>query len=230
MTVIEVFSGSKVLSETAEKIYDQETFTIDVREELEPDLCKDILYINIDDDVPERFQHPTYTHFSPPCDIYSNINSSVNNYSNQFRPNRIKTIRGEAFVQISLLMISRLQPKYWTIENPRAGLRTVMKLRKWLSRYGISPYKRDTVTYCQYGEDRRKPTDIWNNIYSWIPRPMCDKGDNCHQPAPRGSSNGTQGQKDSVARSRLPENLCEDILGAIFNPKEKQTKLEEVEA
>lgn len=229
MTVIEAFSGSEILSQTAEDLYDQETFTIDVREELEPDLCKDILYLDIDEDIPERFHQPTYAHFSPPCDVYSIINSSVSNYSDGFKPNRIKTIRGEAFVQISLLMIDRLEPEYWTLENPRAGLRTVMSLRRWLSRYDMSPYKRDTVAYRQYGEDRRKPTDIWNNIYSWMPRPMCDKSDDCHEPAPRGSSNGTQGQKDSVVKSRLPEELCEEILASIFEPEEKQARLEEVE-
>lgn len=53
-----------------------------------------------------------------------------------------------------LEMIKELQPKYWFIENPRGGLRK-MRFMQGLPRY--------TVTYCQYGDTRMKPTDIFTN-------------------------------------------------------------------
>lgn len=71
---------------------------------------------------------------------------------------------------------------------------------------------RHTITYCQYGDKRMKPTDIWTNSETWQPRPMCKKGDICHELAPRGSKTGTQGLKGEYNRSKIPEELCREIL------------------
>ena len=53
-----------------------------------------------------------------------------------------------------LTLIEELQPTYYFIENPRGG----MKKNGFHARF-----KRYTVTYCQYGDTRMKPTDIWTN-------------------------------------------------------------------
>ena len=71
---------------------------------------------------------------------------------------------------------------------------------------------RYTVTYCQYGDTRMKPTDIWTNHPNPCFKPMCHNGDKCHVPAPRGSATGTQGLKGSIERSRIPEELCNHIV------------------
>jgi hypothetical protein len=66
-------------------------------------------------------------------------------------------------------------------------------------------FKRHTVWYCQYGDDRAKPTDIWTNSKTWIPKPMCknfkyDSEGNIinrhchHESARRGAKTGTQGK------------------------------------
>ncbi|MGA4501549.1 hypothetical protein ACPC0Q_28995 [Bacillus bombysepticus] len=68
-----------------------------------------------------------------------------------------------------------------------------------------------TVTYCQYGENRMKPTDIWANHEAPNFRPMCKNGAPCQETAPRGSKGGVQGQKDARERSRIPKRLCEHI-------------------
>ena len=70
---------------------------------------------------------------------------------------------------------------------------------------------RHTVTYCQYGDSRMKPTDIWTNAYWWQPKPMCKNGAPCHEAAPRGSKTGTQGLCNSVERGRIPPGLFEEI-------------------
>ena len=75
-------------------------------------------------------------------------------------------------------------------------------------------FKRQGVTYCQYGDDRMKPTDIWTNSDTWIPRPMCKNGDSCHISAPRGSRTGTQGLANAYERSKIPEQLCLEILNS----------------
>ena len=71
---------------------------------------------------------------------------------------------------------------------------------------------RHTVTYCKYGDTRMKPTDIWTNSDKWVPRKACKNGDSCHESAPRGSKTGTQGLKGAYERSKIPKELCNEIL------------------
>lgn len=71
---------------------------------------------------------------------------------------------------------------------------------------------RYTVTYCQYGDTRMKPTDIWTNHPDPQFKPACSNGDPCHERAPRGSMTGTQGLKDHKHRSVIPEELCDHIV------------------
>ena len=90
----------------------------------------------------------------------------------------------------------------YIIENPRGKLRKL----NLLDNMNIH-----TVTYCQYGDKRMKPTDLWSNIKLNL-KPMCKNGDDCHESAPRGSRTGTQGLNNAFERSKVPEELCSDIL------------------
>lgn len=100
-------------------------------------------------------------------------------------------------------LIKEINPRFWFIENPRGALRK-MDFMAGLPRY--------TITYCQYGERRMKPTDIWTNHPNPQFKPPCHYGDKCHDAAPRGSRTGTQGIDGSVDRSRLPDQLCDHIV------------------
>ena len=100
-------------------------------------------------------------------------------------------------------LIQELKPKFYFIENPRGGLRK-MDFMKGLYRY--------TITYCQYGDTRMKPTDIWTNHPCPGFKAPCHNGDPCHESAPRGSKTGTQGLKGSVDRSRIPAHFCDHIV------------------
>jgi hypothetical protein len=59
-----------------------------------------------------------------------------------------------------------------------------------------------------------KPTDIWTNSRSWEEKPICKNGSPCHESAPRGSNTGTQGMKNAFDRSKIPYNLCYDIVSS----------------
>lgn len=100
-------------------------------------------------------------------------------------------------------LIKELKPKFYFIENPLGALRNMT----WMQ--GLPRY---TVTYCQYGDSRMKPTDIWTNHPDPQFLPPCKNGDTCHEAAPRGSRTGTQGMKNSKERSRIPQKLCEHIV------------------
>ena len=99
---------------------------------------------------------------------------------------------------------------------------------------------RKTVTYCQYGTDYMKPTDIWTNATHWIPRKMCSNGDTCHTEARRGAKTGIQGgqgglrassswkKEDRVKRSIIPKELCDEIVKVCEGKqKEQQVSLYE---
>lgn len=100
-------------------------------------------------------------------------------------------------------LIHELQPRFFFIENPRGGFRK-MDFMKGINRY--------TITYCQYGDKRMKPTDIFTNYPDPNFKPPCHNGDSCHESAPRGSATGTQGLKGSIERSRIPDQFCDYIV------------------
>lgn len=156
---------------------------------------------------------------SPPCQKFS-VASLWRNWKDG-KPTNQETINAIKVVETTIKIIDYLNPKYWFIENPRAMLRKTELML---------PLNRNTVTYCQYGDTRMKPTDIWTNCSAWIPRKMCKNGDSCHISAPRGSKTGTQGLKNSVLRSVVPRELCLEIIKVCEKVKNvsSQTKLTEV--
>jgi len=75
----------------------------------------------------------------------------------------------------------------------------------------MEQFIRHTVTYCQYGEQYMKPTDLWSNIDLKL-KPPCKNGASCHESAPRGSKKGVQGVKGATNRGIVPSELCADII------------------
>jgi len=110
-------------------------------------------------------------------------------------------------------LIKELAPTYYFIENPRGAMRKMPFMRG---------YPRYTTSYCGYGDERQKPTDIWTNHPNPRFLPCCKPGAPCHIAAPRGSKTGTQGRKGAVERSLIPEKLCEHIVDICENPGEPE--------
>jgi site-specific DNA-cytosine methylase len=200
MQTVELFSGTESFSQVADKL-GHKTLTLDVDSRHEPDLCKSILDA-------KRKDFPTDVDVlwaSPPCQGFS-VASIGSSWCGNYCPKRLESALGQAYVLKTLELIRQICPTYWFIENPRGVL------RKMAFMDGL---KRNTVTYCQYGDERMKPTDIWTNLGSWIPKPMCKNGDKCHVEARRGAKTGTQGRDGAVNRSRIPSALFEEIFKAI---------------
>ena len=200
--VLELFSGSKTFSKEAEK-RGHEVFTVDI--EYGPDYCVDILEINLSK-IPFK---PDVIWASPPCTTFSvaSIGTHWGGGHRVYLPKTDAAKKGIDIASKTIAIILELQPKFWFIENPRGVLRK------------LNPYKHlkpREISYCKYGDDRMKPTDIWTNCKSWISRPMCKNGNNdCHVAAPRGAKTGTQGLKGAYERSKLPIELCNEILDSI---------------
>ena len=201
MKVLELFAGSCSFSNVA-KEYGYETFTTDYNNFDGIDYVTDILQF----DYNELPYKPDIIWASPPCTYFS-VASIGKHWNKDNTPKSIEAITGMAIVNKTKEIINTLQPKYFVIENPRGKLRKLDLLNS---------FNRVTVTYCQYGDNRMKPTDLWHNL-GWTPKPMCKNGMPCHVAAPRGSQTGTQGLKGNYERSKVPYELCKEILEYINN-------------
>jgi len=202
MNVLELFSGSKSFANVAKEM-GHEVFTTDIESSFNPDLVVDIL--DLDHlDIPFK---PDIIWASPPCTYFS-VASIGTHWHPDHTPKTEQAKLGMEIVKRTLLLIYILRPKLWYIENPRG------KLRKLDFMQDLP--RRETATYCQYGDTRMKPTDIWTNDMKWKPKPICKNGDPCHERAPRGAKTGTQGLKGNYERSKVPRELCLEILKGIY--------------
>ena len=206
MNTIELFSGTGSFSKIA-KIKGYSIFRVEKFNHLnfDAELFKDILEVKRKD-LPKKID---ILWASPPCQGFS-VASIGSSWCGDYCPKRSKTALGMAYVLKTLELIKEIQKTnpnlIWFIENPRGVLRKMAFMPNEL---------RKTVTYCQYGDSRMKPTDIWTNCKSWIPRLMCKNGDNCHISASKGSKTGTQGLKGNMERSIIPPLLFVDIFKSI---------------
>ena len=203
MKILELFAGSGSFSNVA-KEFGYEVITTDIKQNPNNtiDYVVDVFdfdYINLPGiDV---------VWASPPCTYFS-VASIGKHWNKDHTPKSSEALFGLKVIKKTIEIIDYLGPTYWIIENPRGKLR---KLEI------VKDLPRTTVTYCQYGDIRMKPTDLWTNLIEdvWTPRPMCKNGMPCHEAAPRGSKTGTQGLKGNYERSKVPSELCKEILESI---------------
>ena len=205
MKVLELFAGTRSIGKAFEE-RGHEVFSIEWDKSFDGiDLYEDIMNVQ-NSDILKKFGKPDVVWASPDCSTYS-IAAISHHRRKEETGNLVPVSEYAKFCdrvnQHVLCLILALSPKYWFIENPRGGLRK-MDFMNGLPRY--------TITYCQYGDNRMKPTDIWTNHPDPKFRPMCHNGDPCHVKAPRGAKTGTQGLKGSVERSRIPHEFCQHVV------------------
>ena len=208
MNVLELFCGTKSISKAFVEVGFR-SVTLDNISESSPDICMDILEWDYkQSDLLKKYQ-PTVIWASPPCGGFSL--ASV--YRNWMKQGEVRTpVTERAVLAIKLVkkaieIIKYFQPDYWFIENPRAMLR-VQPFMKGLPR--------QTITYCQYGDKRMKPTDIWGIFPKDFPIRICGPRRSCHVAAPRGSTTGTQGM-GTIEGGRIPYQFCYLLATHIVN-------------
>jgi hypothetical protein len=173
----------------------------------------DVLSLNAQDLI-AKYGQPDFVWASPPCTSFS-VASIWHHWANGGENPVPKTEAAKASQELvahTLKLLQELNPSEgWLMENPRGMLRKLPV---------VKGFPRTTITYCQYGDSRMKPTDLWGGVKGWTPRPACKNGMPCHDAAPRGSKTGTQGLSGAKERSRIPLALSQDILQAIKSNKE----------
>jgi hypothetical protein len=207
MKVLELFAGTRSISKAFEK-RGHETYSVEWNKDFENiTLYEDINNLTAEKIIELCDGVPTVIWASPDCTTYSIAAISHHRAKNTKTGNLEPVSDYAKFCDKTnkhvLDLIKEVKPKYYFIENPRGGLRK-MDFMKDIPRF--------TVTYCQYGDTRMKPTDIWTNHPNPKFKPACKNGDSCHVAAPRGSATGTQGIKGARERAIIPEALCEHIV------------------
>lgn len=207
MKILELFAGSRSIGKEAEKL-GYEVFSSDIEQFGGIDYVEDILKFDYSK-VPFT---PDVIWASPPCTGFSvaSIGSHWTGGKGAYIPKSETSKLGLKLLDKTIEIIQYYTEKnpnlVWFIENPRGLMRKMPQM----SGYYMEEHRR-TITYCQYGDTRMKPTDIWTNS-KWIPREKCKNGDKCHISAPRGSKTGTQGLKGDYERSKIPPELCKEVL------------------
>ena len=206
MRVLELFAGTRSIGKAFERA-GHEVYSIEWDKNFENiDWYEDIGKITAQDII-ERFGKPDVIWSSFDCVTFSIAAISHHRKKNPETGNLDPVSDYAKFCdkvdQNVLKLIKDLNPTYYWIENPVGGLRKMTWMQDIPYRY--------TTTYCQWGEKRMKPTDLFTN-YPNAYFPRCKNGDPCHESAPRGSKTGTQGLKGSKERSRIPDALCDYIV------------------
>ena len=208
MNILELFAGSRSIGKVGDKL-GMNVFSVDWEKYENIDLCIDVAKLK-KEDVPFV---PDFVWASPDCTTYSiaAISTHRNNTEPKSEYAKKCDTTNQHFISLIKEWLEINPDMVFTIENPRGMLRKM----PWMQEF-----KRHTIWYCVYGDERAKPTDIWTNSDKWIPRPVCHNGNKeCHHaPAPRGSKTGTQGRKGSYERSKIPEKLCYEVLESLNKP------------
>ena len=202
MIIYDFFAGTgsatKAFEDAGHKV-----IKIEIDEQFEADE-RDILKLDAHYLI-NKYGHPDFIWASPPCQKFSV--ASLWKYwaksPNGSIPKDDSVYEAIALIKHTLKLIQELNAKAWLLENPRGMLRKQAFMEN---------LPRQTITYCQYGDVRMKPTDLWGIVPNWTPRPMCRPKADCHESSPAGTNAGGTGKlKNARLRSMIPYELSAEL-------------------
>lgn len=205
MKVLELFAGTRCISKAFER-KGHECFTVEWSRKFDNiTLYEDINNLTIEKIYEICHGKPDVVWASPDCATYSV--AGLRYHRKKINDTFVAVSEYAQFCDITnnhlRALIDTLSPSLFFVENPRGIMRKMPFVEGW-NRY--------TVTYCQYGDTRQKPTDIWTNHPNPKFKLPCKPGSFCHVLAPRGSRTGTQNLANSRERSKIPDELCDYIV------------------
>ncbi len=198
MRTVELFAGSCSFTKVA-KSKGFETFTTDIINSNDIDYSVDIMLFDAAD-VPFI---PDVIWASPDCATWSKAAGNLHYDSKSMKPKTEKAKQAILHIEKMLNVIDyflKLNPALlYYIENPVGKLINYLK-RGSLFEPGFNIPRVVTIDQCQYGREYMKPTHIFTNDLSWIPRERCKGGKSCNHK--KNIKNAGSGKKNQLASNR----------------------------
>ena len=196
MKILELFKGTGSFSKVA-KARGHQVFTIDIDPKFNPDYCKDIIELKIQE-ITCLFGEPDMIWASPPCTEYSHAKRTG-----------VRDIDGANKIVLKTIeIIRKLEPKFWIIENPQTGL---LKVQDFMKHFAFTD-----CSYCKYGMPYRKQTRFWNNFNLKLKACNKDckfmKGKKHIGSAGNGRKRYTDKSYSRIEKYAVPESLCLSII------------------
>lgn len=197
--MIELFAGSSVMASTFER-EGFEVFTVDLENNGEGfrdiDLEIDVMAL----DALQLPSEPAVVWASPPCTAYSFARHKDRCFGPGGVPLNDEADQSNLLVKKTLRIIEQLDPTYWFLENPKAylGMQPFMQ-----------PHPFSFVSYCNYGSEMKKPTQIWGrHPIHWHPKAHCSHARHTHWH-----------DHPKSERAIIPQDLCDEIVEAVIKSK-----------
>lgn len=184
MEVVDLFSGLGGFSQAfVDRGHTVERYDLDPKfKEIPHTMTVDVL-----DLTPIDLEHADIILASPPCTHFSVAASHHHWPKNEPTKDTIEEMK---LVRYTISLITRVNPKYWILENPLGYLRRVIGKPNMTTYWGA------------WGASYKKPTDLWGKF-----PPIEWRSKDCAtwQRAPRGSKKGIQDMKRNPAlRALIP--------------------------
>lgn len=195
---LDLFAGLGGFSAAFADATDWTVTTIDSNERFEPDIHADVLNLR-----PADLPNADIILASPPCTTFSMANQP-NPHWNGDQPVSDDVREAIALTFHTIGLIRAINPTYWFVENPVAKMRTILG------------QPTGTVTWCQYGYDWQKPTDLWGE-HPPMTYKCCSPGADCHQRSEGGWDTGEKRKhiRDPAERAKIPYGLSQAIFTAV---------------
>jgi hypothetical protein len=167
LKLLELFKGTGSVGKVAKRL-GMEVMSVDLLAKYKPDITADILEWDYKAFHKETGFTPDLLWASPPCNTFSTLAYVFKERNTKnAKPHSARAKQGTAILYRTLEIIEyfqKLNPKLvYVVENPRGMMRLDEKVIKL-------PH-RDTTLYCLYGDERRKPTDFFNNVSLGLKEP-----------------------------------------------------------
>jgi site-specific DNA-cytosine methylase len=202
LTMVELFSGSGIISKEFQNL-GFKIFQIDIRERksvCEPNLKKDILQVRLSD-IP--FKKVDIIWASPPCDIFSKASSNFH-IDKLGNPKTEKALEHLKILKKTLILIEKINPTYFFIENPSGKMKFNRDMIRFLIRNNAMIKQLD---YICYGFELRKPTNIFTNMLGINFKNLSGKKQNLSKDKPSKIFNNLS----KCQRQKIPKLLAVEV-------------------